>query len=239
MVFFVHGAMDRGSSWDKVRRRLPEYETVAFDRRGYAESAGLSFSADPFADHVEDLTQLISQFAAQKAVVLVGHSAGSNIVLAAAERLPNVVGAVVFEPPMPWTDWWPSSAGGSTLSVYAAEGPEAAAESFMRRIVGDSIWERLPSATRDARRREGLALVADLSTLRGRPVQFDHGVVQIPVVVGCGELSLPHHREGARRTADQLPAGALVELAGQRHGAHSSDPVGFVGLIHRVLAASS
>lgn len=228
--------MDRASSWDKVRRRITGSTTVAYDRRGYESSVALPFSSDPFADHVADLRVLIAAVRRGQPVVLVGHSAGSNVVLAAAELERSVVGAVVYEPPMPWTDWWPSSAGASTLSVHAEHGPEAAAEAFMRRIVGDAIWERLPAATREVRRSEGTALHADLSTLRGRPVQFAHRSIGVPVVVGCGQLSIPHHRRSAEETAMLLPRGDLVELEGQAHGGHTSDPAGFVGLIERAVS---
>ena len=36
--------------------------------------------------------------------------------------------------------------------------PAGAAERFMRRLIGDARWERLPQATREARRAEGPAL---------------------------------------------------------------------------------
>ncbi len=217
---------------------MTDSTTVAYDRRGYASSVPLPFSADPFADHVADLRSLIRLVGVNAPVVLIGHSAGSNMALAAAQEEPLVVGAVVYEPPMSWTDWWPSSAGGSTLAVHADHGPEAAAEAFMRRIVGDAIWERLPAVTRNARRSEGSALYADLSTLRGRPVQFDHGAIQVPVVVGRGEKSIPHHRRASAETAALLPKGELVDLPGQGHSGHTGDPAGFVGLIQRIAAVS-
>lgn len=236
VLLFVHGAMDRGASWDRVRRRITRFTTVAYDRRGYASSVHLPFGDDPFADHVADLRSLTRAVGEGRPVVLVGHSAGSNVVLAVAQVEPGVVASVVYEPPMPWTDWWPSTAGGSTLAVHAEHGPEAAAEAFMRRIIGDAIWERLPSTTRDARRSEGSALYADLSTLRGRPVQFDHAAIGIPVVVGRGERSIPHHRRSSEETAALLANAELVDLSGQAHGGHNSDPAGFVGLIERALA---
>ena len=240
LVVFAHGAMDRGSAWDKVRRRLGHMSTLAYDRRGYAGSVDLPFSCDAFADHVGDLKTLLAAHTDGRPVVLVGHSAGSNIVLAVAQSEPTVVcAAVVFEPPMPWAPWWPSSAGGSTLAVHAELGPEAAAEAFMRRIVGDRVWDRLPETTRQARRREGTALYEDLSTLRGRPVQFDHNAIVVPVVVGRGDRSLPHHREASAATAAAIPRSVLVDLPEQGHGAHASDPAGFVGLIELALTLSS
>src|SRR5690606_37540775 len=37
-VLFVHGAMDRATSFGRVMRRLPQLDTVAVDRRGYGDS---------------------------------------------------------------------------------------------------------------------------------------------------------------------------------------------------------
>jgi pimeloyl-ACP methyl ester carboxylesterase len=239
----VHGAMDRGSSFERLRRRFPDHVTVTYDRRGYANSVSLPFGVDPFADHVNDLNSVVRAVADEVAapVLLIGHSAGANVVLAAAQQLLaahaiRVVGSVVFEPPMPWAPWWPGDAGGSTIAEYESHGPEAAAESFMRRIVSDRVWERLPAETRAARRAEGMGLVADLMTLRGRPVQFDYSSIQIPVVVGKGENSREHQRRSSDETARLLPNAELIELKNHGHGAHSSDPEGFSGLIHRVLA---
>jgi pimeloyl-ACP methyl ester carboxylesterase len=254
----VHGAMDRATTFDRVRRRyLKEFHTVAYDRRGYASSSSLAFSGDAFADHVSDLHGVIDEVVAQLSVpvLLVGHSAGSNIVMAvAAQRHPAVKGLVVFEPPMPWTDWWPGQAGGqvvsaanpqglpqsekaggSTLAVYEAEGPAAAAESFMRRVVGDRMWEMLPPETKAARRSEGEGLIADLMTLRGRPVQFDHRLIQVPTAVGFGGKSLDHQRRSSIETATLIAGSDLIELVGHGHGAHGTDPEGFSGLIHRII----
>ncbi len=239
-LVFVHGAMDRATSFERVRRRLKQFNTVTYDRRGYSASAALAFSEDPFADHVADLRNVLDQVAVaapDTPAVLVGHSAGSNVVLAvAAAGHPNVRGVVVFEPPMPWTDWWPSElAGGSTMAVYEAEGSASAAESFMRRIVGDRVWEMLPAETKAARRSEGEGLIADLMTLRGRPVQFDHAAISVPTVVGRGEKSLDHQRQASAETARLIAGSELIDLVGQGHGAHGSDPEGFSRLIHRIL----
>jgi pimeloyl-ACP methyl ester carboxylesterase len=240
VLVFVHGAMDRGTSFDRVRRRFTTNTTVAYDRRGYAGSTHLLGGADAFHDHVNDLGLILDELPEVvghdvESVVLIGHSAGSNVVFAVSASRPEVIGTVTFEPPMPWLDWWPSSAGGSTLAVFEADGPEAAAESFMRRIVGDQTWERLPIATQAARRAEGAALVADLTTLRGRPVQFEHRAITVPSVVGRGELSQAHQRRSSEVAVELLGAvGRLVDIPGASHGAHGSHPDQFANLVKLV-----
>ncbi len=238
-LVFVHGAMDRATSFDRLRRRFADRVSLAYDRRGYAGSAAAAISTDPFADHVADLVDLIEDHPALhgRGVVVIGHSFGANVAVAAAAHRPGrVVGLVGYEPPMSWTPWWPHQlAGGSTLEVAAIKGAGAAAEAFMRRIVGDAIWERLPAATCEARRREGPALIADLTSLRGKPCPFDPAAVMCPTVIGCGSDSHPHQREAARVVASSISGAALVELAATAHGAHFSNPDGFADLISQVL----
>ena len=233
-IVFVHGAMDRSTSFAKVRARLSAYETVAYDRRGYARSLDAG-PARSFSGHLDDLEAVVDG----RPSVLVGHSYGGNLVLALAERRPEVVLAtVVFEPPMPWEPWWPDArGGGSTIAVAAVHGPEAAADSFMRRIVGDAVWERLGERTRSERRAEGTALLVDLGDLRAaRP--YDPAAVASPVVVGGGTRSDPHRRRASIETlltlAQVRPVIVMIPAAG--HGAHASHPDDFTALVERAVA---
>jgi pimeloyl-ACP methyl ester carboxylesterase len=115
-----------------------------------------------------------------------------------------------------------------------ARSPGDAAEAFMRRIVGDRVWERLPPSTREKRRSEGVALVADLVSIR-TSAPFEPSEVMAPVVVGCGSESAPHHREGARRLAAAVAGAELVEIQGAAHGAHRSHPAGFAAFVRRAV----
>src|SRR5687767_6620707 len=79
--------------------------------------------------------------------VVVGHSSGGVVALAAAERRPDLVAAVgAFESPMSWMPWWPKQSAGGT-AMQAASDPGDAVERFMRRMVGDERWESLPPKT--------------------------------------------------------------------------------------------
>ncbi len=61
-----------------------------------------------FEDHVVDLVSLIEDESHAAPVVVVGHSLGGTIALAAASRAADrVSGLVVHEAPLPWLDWWP------------------------------------------------------------------------------------------------------------------------------------
>ena len=102
-VVLVHGSLDRGESFRRVMRRLPELTVVAYDRRGYQGSrAGGVVGLD---GHVADLVAILSEVRSRGAspVVAVGHSLGGDVVLGAALADPRACDAVgAFEPPMPW-----------------------------------------------------------------------------------------------------------------------------------------
>ena len=250
-LVFVHGAMDRSTSFARLRRCFPDFTTVAYDRRGYAKSLDVP-AATSFAEHVKDLEEILDQLATEtiggtNPAVLVGHSYGGVVALAIAANRPELVRAlVVFEAPMPWTDWWPGSAGGSTIAAGAAGGPEAAAESFMRRIVGDEIWERLGDKTRSERRAEGSALLQDLGGLREGGSPYDVNRIICPIVAGHGEKSHAHQQRSSRELHANLVAAhpslaaqfVLTVMPGASHGAHSSAAPEFAELVRHAISLS-
>ena len=82
-------------------------------------------------DHVDDLIDILADADGQPSTVI-GHSLGGVITLAAAARRPDLFTSVgVYESPMPWLDWWPTSTAGSR-TLADTDDPAKAAESFMR-----------------------------------------------------------------------------------------------------------
>lgn len=226
-VVMVHGAMDRATSFTRLMAKLPEWEAVAYDRRGYGHSAGLAAPGD-FAVQVEDLVEI----AGAGPVVAFGHSLGGDIVLAALQSHPRVFSAaLIWEAPMPWMPFWPDD----TASRGAAGqlSPDERAEWFMRRMVGDKLWERLPAATRAARRSEGVTLQTDFAYLSHGPV-FDATAITVPVTVGYGGKSRPHQRAAAHALAEALPGGQLVCVPEAGHGAHLTHPAVVADLIREL-----
>ena len=228
---FVHGSLDRSSAFLRVARELADLTVVRFDRRGYGRSLDVG-PATSFDDQVGDLASVV----AGEPAVLVGHSLGGVVALTFASRHPELALAVVaYEAPMPWLSTWPSNtAAGGALTEPGDEG--AAAEAFMRRIVGDERWEGLPERTKAQRRAEGPALLAELRSLRpphGAP--YDAAELVMPVVAGHGSESRPHHQQAARTLADAAPHGELAVIEGASHGAHLSHPKAFGDLVRRAV----
>ncbi len=229
VVVLVHGSLDRGTSFARVVRRLPDLRVVTYDRRGYHRSRRALPLATSLEDHVTDLVAIVDG----RPSVVVGHSYGGDVALGAAAAAPSVVRAVgVYEPPLPWSDWWPRRSGGD----IAAEDPGAFAEGFFRRVVGDDAWERLPENARSERRADGPALVAELASIRRQRPPIDFASFAVPVLLGRGSRSLPHHRRAIDALADVLPTSEVVEFPGATHGAHLSHPDAFAAFVRRVAA---
>ncbi|HEX9258992.1 MAG TPA: alpha/beta hydrolase, partial [Acidimicrobiales bacterium] len=218
LVALVHGSMDRATGFTKVAHRLEhDHRVLRYDRRGYARSyeAGGPFT---ITQNVDDLVALL----AGRPAVLVGHSLGGNVVLAAAQRCPSLAVAVVcFEAPMSWEAFWPAgTAGGEAVDAAGGDAGRAsdAAEGFMRRMVGDERWERLPAATRAERRREGAALVGELTDLRAR-APYDAAEIRCPVLLARGENARPHHVMAIEVMAERFPGAPVHVIAAAGHGA--------------------
>jgi pimeloyl-ACP methyl ester carboxylesterase len=231
LVALVHGSMDRASTFNKLALQLTDCTVVLYDRRGYAGSVHATPSPS-FETQVDDLVEVL----AGRPAVVAGHSLGGDVALGGAQRHPELIRAVVaYEPPQPWLPFWAEHSAGSV--VEGADGsPADAAERFMRRMVGDDIWEKLPAKTRGQRRAEGPALVAELRAIRAGAPPFDPAAITVPVVLGHGSASRPHHVRGTRQLAEQLPNAELHVIDGAGHGCHRSHPAAFATLVRRALA---
>jgi pimeloyl-ACP methyl ester carboxylesterase len=225
--------MDRAASFAKVQRRLAGDDVVAFDRAGYASRVDEPPPSPRVAGDAADLLARLDG----RPCVAVGHSYGGHVALAAAIERPDVIRAVaIYETPLAWTDWWPpDTSGGRAVEVVRSGGsPAEAAETFMRSIVGDRVWERLPASTKEARRREGPALLADMHDIRAA-APYEPAAVRVPVVIGCGRESKGQHRLGTDAWRDLLPHAHVVIIDGAGHGAHLSHPEEFADLARAAL----
>lgn len=228
VVVLVHGSLDRGTTFARVVRRLPDLHVVTYDRRGYQSSRGVRPLATSLDEHVTDLLNVVGE----RPSVLVGHSYGGDVALGAALAPGGTACAVgVYEPPMPWLDWWPRGVARDAGTVD----PAVSAESFFRRVVSSEAWDRLPEQARDERRADGPALVADLASIRAPRPPFDLTGLTVPVVLGRGERSLARHRRVIDALQGLLPVSETVEFPGASHGAQRTHPDAFASFVRRVV----
>ncbi|HSP38347.1 MAG TPA: alpha/beta hydrolase [Frankiaceae bacterium] len=95
-IVFVHGYGLNRRSWRFQRRDLAEDARLVFyDQRSHGASARSTAEACTIDQLGDDLEAVVDQLAADRPVVLVGHSLGGMTVLALAERAPQLFGSRV------------------------------------------------------------------------------------------------------------------------------------------------
>jgi pimeloyl-ACP methyl ester carboxylesterase len=231
LVVVVHGSLDRSAGMLKLSRRLDDrFRVLRYDRRGYGRSTP---HEGPFGvdDHVTDLAALL----AGRPAVVFGHSYGGNIALALADRHPDLVDAVgVYETPLSWLDWWPTGTAGSQAASAGGD-PAEAAERFMRRMVGDEKWMRLPAGTRAARRTEGVTMVAELADL-ARQAPWDAGRIRVPAVAMRGSEGHEHHLRSTAHLGTVLADCPVVTIEGARHFGPNTHPDAVAAVLRELVS---
>jgi pimeloyl-ACP methyl ester carboxylesterase len=229
LVVLVHGAMDRARSFRRAVERLPDFRVVTYDRRGY----GGSLAAGPptgLGQHVDDLIAVLDG----RRAALVAHSFGSHIAILASVAKPELVaGLGLWEPPVPWMDFWPERSRRVVARIVAAGDPADVAEAGARQVLGDEGWARLSDDARALRRAEGVAYVTDVGS-EVEPL-YDLGDVCVPCVIGYGEETWPYSSEAAQRVAAILGC-ATFAVAGAPHLCHVTHPDGFAEFVRRTVA---
>jgi len=236
-VVFVHGSLDRGDSFRRVMRRLPEHTTLAYDRRGYQGSRG--GGVVDLGGHISDLLSIAEEArsGAEGPVVAVGHSLGGDVVIGAALAAPGAFDAVgAYEPPMPWLGFRRDESGAARPWPPLSDDPGEEAERFFSRMVSPAAWSRLTAEGRAERRLDGPALIADLRSFRREAPPFDVTALSVPAVFGMGgPTSAHHHRRSVQWLGGHVPGAVVYEIAGAQHGAHLSHPDHFAALARLVV----
>jgi pimeloyl-ACP methyl ester carboxylesterase len=102
-MLWLHGLTDSGAGWPGAERHWGErYAIIAPDQRGHGESP--RFTSEQLEGHpgdvmVDDAVAILEQLEAPP--VVVGHSLGGAVALAAAVRRPDLVRSIVLEDPAP------------------------------------------------------------------------------------------------------------------------------------------
>ncbi|MBU6233110.1 MAG: alpha/beta hydrolase [Acidobacteria bacterium] len=228
LIVAIHGGLDRGGSFARMARRLEGCEFITYDRRGYQGSrAGGTANLH---QHARDLVNLVHGVVSETPPVVVGHSYGGLVALAASLLEPTLITSVVtYEPPLPW--------------VYRREGtmspltgtPEDEAERFFRRMISDVAWDRLADDEKAGRRADGPALYDDLATLRNPTPPFSIESITAHWTYSFGNADERHayYVEVARRLGVLVPSVTIAPLEGAGHGAHLANPEGLAKIIRR------
>jgi pimeloyl-ACP methyl ester carboxylesterase len=225
-VVLVHGAMDRAKSFRRVVEKLPDLRIVVYDRRGYGESveAGPPVS---LAQHADDLLEVMGPVPA----TVVGHSFGCHVaVLAAISQPERFTGLGLWEPQVPWMEFWPPSVKRGLEAMAAQTDTEALAEQVYQSMVGKEAWLQLPEALKAHRRAEGAAFQSDIASELKPP--FDWNDLRVPSLLGVGLQTWPFARDAAFRLAEMLGSEPFT-IEGAAHTAHLSHPEHFAEFVRR------
>jgi len=108
VVLLEAGIAASSLSWSLVESEIARFTRVcSYDRAGFAWSDAASCPRT-FEQIVAELTRVLAHVAPGQRLVLVGHSFGSFVIRAYAERHPeNVVGLVLVDPPTEWLTMTP------------------------------------------------------------------------------------------------------------------------------------
>ncbi len=227
-VFFIHGSATDHATWSiQLAQLRARVRCVVWDRRGTGQSP---LPADAqwltVQAHADDAAALIREWGNGAPRVVVGQSFGGVVALDLARRYPGLVrAAVLMEPPLAPKDEAPPIPE-DFLAKYDAleetEGGPAAAEFFLRSVLGDEAWARIPRAYQERSRALYRPIRQDIAALGAWPVCYGElGNVTCPVLLLGGDRSAPFYGETLRALERSLGNARREVLAGAGHMMHA------------------
>jgi pimeloyl-ACP methyl ester carboxylesterase len=224
LVVLVHGSATDSSTWTIQLRNAELTERVrlvAYDR----------LERETIEEHAGDLAALIeAEAAGAERARVIGSSFGGAVGLELARRGgARLAGLVMMEPPLP-----PSDDGASTYRelqasmnreldrLAAEEGAGAAAELFLRTVLGEAAWGRLPRRFQERSKSYWPQIRSDTRALTAYRVRYGElGAVTVPVRLFGGETSAAYFRPTLEALRAALGRATLEILPGAGHMMHA------------------
>jgi pimeloyl-ACP methyl ester carboxylesterase len=227
-LLLVHGsAVDHGT-WSIQRAGLRgRLRLLLYDRRGTGRSPlpeGRTYLT--VEEHAQDAARLIQARAAGGPLVACGSSYGAVVVLELARRWPGLLrGAVLLEPPLPPADDVPAMPVGFVERfdrAVAEAGGSAGAELFLRHVLGDEGFERMPRLHQQRALAHWEPIRHDCEALPRYHVDYPSlARVRTPVLLLGGDRSPPRFRQTLEALRASLGDARLEVLAGAGHMVHA------------------
>jgi pimeloyl-ACP methyl ester carboxylesterase len=214
-VLFIHGSAADHTTWS-IQLASPLRESldlIAYDRRADATSV---------EEHAEDAANLLDGDPA----ILAGSSFGSVIAIELMRTRPELCrGAVLIEPPMAASDEL-AAASTSFLGEFdrraAEQGGPAAGEFFLRFVLGDAVFERMPKAFQQRAIGKWAAIRADSAALIAyKPRYADLAAVAVPTLLLGGGRSAGYFRATLDALLASLPGARLEVIENAGHMLHA------------------
>jgi pimeloyl-ACP methyl ester carboxylesterase len=226
-ILLIHGSAADHRSWSiQLASPLRErFTLIAYDRRS---------SAPTIEAHAEDAAALLA--AEPGPAVVLGSSLGAVVGLELVRRHPALVaGAIFIEPPLPPSDA-PDPGPAALLDDFdrraAQDGGPAAAELFLRRVLGDAEVDRMPRMFQARAMMKFAEIRADsVALLAYRARYAELGRITAPVLLLGGERSAPSFRRTLDALQGALGHARLELVAAAGHMLHAEAPRRFHELV--------
>jgi pimeloyl-ACP methyl ester carboxylesterase len=224
-ILLIHGSAADHRTWSIVLASglRARFTLVAYDRRAGVESVD---------GHVADAAALLGP----APTVVVGSSFGAVIALELVRRCADrIAGAVLIEPPL-----YSADRGSVVRTKFlddfdrrAAEaGGPAAGELFLRTVLGDAAFERMPRVFQLQAMAKFAEIRADsVALFEYRPRYAELAAVTAPVLLLGGERSAGWYRRTLDDLHRALPAARVEIVPGAGHMLHAEAPRRFVALL--------
>jgi pimeloyl-ACP methyl ester carboxylesterase len=243
-VVMLHSGVTDRRSWYAVADALTDVvDVIAYDRRGY----GTTDVGELEFQHIEDLRTVIDLLATGP-VVLVGNSMGGRIALDFALSHPDLVTGLVLLAPAVSGAPEPTDLDAATL-VLDERLDRAWADEDKTEVVRLEAWLWLDGPTGAEGRVSGPArrLAEDMNrVIVGRDEDEGAGdagldawsrleEIDVPALVGCGDLDVPFLVDQSRRLAERLPNARFELLPGVAHLPGLEQPELVAALVNGML----
>jgi 3-oxoadipate enol-lactonase len=235
-LLFIHGSAADHTTWMmQLGGTLKQhFGMVAYDRRGYGKSAGAPDAG--VQDHADDALSVAREYCSAQKPVVIGSSFGAVVALDLARRFgPEIAGLVLIEPPMAASDHVPLIPAEFLQQfdhLERAAGGVAAGEFFLRTVLGDAAFERMPKmfSQRSAAMYAGIR--ADSAALgRYQPHYGQLRSMQVPTLLLGGERSATYFQATLDALQSHLPTVQRVLVPGAGHMLHAEASRKFAELL--------
>jgi 3-oxoadipate enol-lactonase len=235
-LLMIHGSAADHTTW-MMQLGSPtlkaRFHLIAYDRRGYGRSevtAPLS-EAPTVEEHTKDALDVLQQTLRQASPagslpLLVGSSFGAVVALDVARRFGHLLGGLVLiEPPMVSSDDVPPIPVGFLqqfdLLVESKGGP-AAGEFFLRTVLGDAAFDRIPKLFAQRSAAMFAQIRADSEALGCYKPRFHElSSMQLPTLLLGGERSAAYFQHTLSTLESVLPNAKRITVAHAGHMLHA------------------
>jgi pimeloyl-ACP methyl ester carboxylesterase len=237
-IVCIHGTGSSAAAWENAAAELGKHgRTIVYDRRGCFRSERPEPYVTSVREQADDAAALIDRLEAGPAAVI-GRSKGGEIAIDLALRYSDRVRALAL------LEGGPESLSESATrwledleqQVFAAAEDDigTVAETLLRGVLGDAVWEGLALPAQEIFTANGPAIVAEL---RGGPL--DVGVEQLgtiaqPTLLVAAKDSPPAFAEVTDVLAEAMPS-ARVEWIDGGHLINAAHPA-VLAFVDEVLA---